>query len=235
MPGDLRELKDAVDQDELAKLVKKDPNPAQKATYTAEAKSKGEMPIDTNKDIPRSQAEWKARDAALGIKHEVSRVKNPGEAFGIVRNQQARQLADRFPEFDRLDRTIRDAWKDSGIYADDVVNPEPGEQFLHLMEKRGVRWQDFKNWHNALENGHWEPARELMPDTGQVNPALDGGTAISPPPGTSPGSVDVQAPLPPGTAPATPQYTKPFWQERPFEFARRAATWDADKSGAPEK
>lgn len=234
LPRDVRELKDMVDQEEMAKMVKDKPGPPQDASYRAGQKAemlkrgetadygdrefptkKGwpkefedgqEWPTDARsfkkgeewfprdkdgaplrsqraqdlpEDFPREGKRWDLRDRELGIKKE-SWPENAGQEIGLVRNKAAEKIAARYPDFDNVDREIREAFRDAGIIADDVVNPEPGERFIELMEKRGITPEKYKAWEKALKEGHWESPKYDLPETGEIIPPGGRGPELDP-------------------------------------------------------
>jgi hypothetical protein len=237
MPKDLRELKDMVDKEQIAKMVKDKPGVGEQKSAQAEKVAdrliRGERPSYSRKDVPFSEKEWLERDKALHPGHS-NKMKKMGEILGIYPDERAKEMASRNPDFARIDKAIRKAFDESGVVADDVLNPEPGERFMELATKKGVRPQDWKNWQKAMDEGEWRPIPENRPPTFKVDaPVKAGADQVGPrsaPEGkvfgkTMAGEVKAEAPSAPAATPdETPMASyEPPKSAVPPEFAQPRA------------
>jgi hypothetical protein len=171
LPKDLRELKDMVVKEQLMEAVKNKPGVGQQKSAEAEKiadrLTRGERPSYSRRDVPLSEKEWLERDKALHPGQE-PKMKKMGEILGVYPDERAKEMASRNPDFARIDKAVRQAFDESGVMADDVANPEPGERFMELATKKGVRPQDWKNWQKAMDEGEWHPIQENRPATVKV-------------------------------------------------------------------
>jgi hypothetical protein len=151
-------------------------------------------------------------------------MKKMGEILGIYPDERAKEMASRNPDFARIDKAIRKAFDESGVVAHDVLNPEPGERFMELATKKGVRPQDWKNWQKAMDEGEWRPIPENRPPTFKVDaPVKAGADQVGPrsaPEGkvfgkTMAGEVKAEAP----SAPAAPPDETPMASFEPPKSA----------------
>ncbi|QGY38691.1 hypothetical protein GM415_00555 [Pseudodesulfovibrio cashew] len=178
-PGE-RDLVDSI-RDDVAGDAR-----TQRAEAAADKLRNGQDPgLDPDRDIPFSQKEWKAQDAAQGGPRE------PVVDPGITPSAEVKQFIDdnsaKYPWLKSTDQEIRDAWRLAGGGTD----PHSWVKFqgeIDVKIKNGdLRPHDYERWYQVMNEGGLQrsPMQAAETGAGSGGGRADGGTFV--PGGTKPG------------------------------------------------